>query len=259
MDVPGVFYKYRSLSGKDRRYVRDTIIGNTIYLASPNSFNDPFDCAPAFSPSFTSDGAYALARRYLSRQHPKWDEAKLDLAAKQFAAQTRGADMALVAQGLRDGYDLVRDWLALYCVSGTCASAMMWSHYADSHRGICIGFDSGMDIFAKAQPVTYSHVRHTVDPVHDSNEQRLANSLLLKSADWKYEKEWRYIDFEVGPGKYQLTGPVIRGVVLGARISMLDQSRVIEWIEQLVNKPKLLRAEISPNFFKVDVVPYVQT
>src|SRR5690606_16940362 len=118
MDVPGVFYKYRSLSGKDRGYVRDAIVSNTIYLASPNSFNDPFDCAPAFSPSFTPDGAYALARRYLSRQHPKWDESKLDLAAKQFTAQTSGADMALVAQGLRDGYELVRDWLALYCVSG---------------------------------------------------------------------------------------------------------------------------------------------
>jgi hypothetical protein len=259
MDVPGIFYKYRSLSGKNREHVRETIIDNTIYLASPSSFNDPFDCAPAFSPSLTPDGAYALARRYLSRQHPKWAEEKLELAAEQFVAQTCGADMAVVAQGLRDGYEQVRDWLALYCVSETCASALMWSHYADSHRGICIGFDSGVDIFAKAQPVTYSHVRHTVDPVHDSDEQRLANSLLLKSADWKYEKEWRYIDFQTLPGKYQLNSPAILQVVLGARISVLDESRVVGWIEQLEHKPELLRASISPNFFKVDLAPYVQT
>lgn len=259
MDAPEIFYKYRSLSGKGRGFVRKSIVNNTIYLASPSSFNDPFDCSPAFSPSLTPDGAYALARRYLSREHPKWDETKVDLAAKQFVAQTSGADMAVVAQGLREGYELVRDWLALYCVSATCSSALMWSHYADSHRGICIGYDSGMDVFAKAQPVTYSHVRYTVDPVHDSDELRLTNSLLLKSADWKYEKEWRYIDFESMPGDYQLTGPVIRQVILGAKISTLDESRVAGWIEQLEHKPNLLRASVSPNFFKVDLVPYAQT
>lgn len=259
MDAPSIFYKYRSLIGKSREHVRDTIINNTVYLATPASFNDPFDCAPAFSPSLTPEGAYALASRSLAREHPRWDEEKLDLAAKEFVEQTRRADMALVAQGLREGYETVRDWLALYCVSGTCSSALMWSHYADAHSGICIGFDSGVDIFAKAQPVIYSHVRHTVDPVHDSNEQRLANSLLLKSADWKYEKEWRYIDFEAGPGRRQLNGSAIREIILGARMSRPDEDRVLEWASQLGCKPSIFRASISPNFFKVDIQPYVQT
>lgn len=259
MDVPAIFYKYRSLAGPNHEYVRETIVNNTIYLASPSSFNDPFDCAPAFSPSFTHDGAYALAKRYLARKHPTWSQEKLEAAAKQFAKQTRGADMAIVAQGLRDSYESVRDWLGLYCVSGTSTSLLMWAHYADSHRGACIGYNSGADIFAKAQPVIYSHARHMVDPVHDSNEQRIANSLLLKSADWSYEKEWRYIDYERGPGKYQLVEPAIREIVLGARISMLDENRVVDWAERLDPKPSIFRASISPNFFRVDVLPYGNT
>jgi hypothetical protein len=60
MEVPSVLYKYRSLAGKDREYVRATILGGTIRLTNPSSFNDPFDCAPAFSPQITPDGAYAL-------------------------------------------------------------------------------------------------------------------------------------------------------------------------------------------------------
>ena len=83
-------------------------------------------------------------------------------------------------------------------------------------------------------------------------------SWLLKSADWKYEKEWRYIHFEATPGKHQLSGPVIREIVLGARISVVDESRIMGWIEQLEHKPQLLRASISPNFFTVDLIP-VQT
>ena len=259
MEVQRVFYKYRSLSGTNRDHVRDTILNNHIYLADPASFNDPFDCAPAFSPTFTSEGAYALARRHLARKYPRWSEEKLEAAAASFAVQTKHADMAIVAKGLREGYDTVRHWLALYCVSGTCTSALMWSHYADSHHGICIGFASDKDIFAKAQVVTYSHVRHTVDPIHDSDEQRLANSLLLKSADWKYEKEWRYIDFESGPGKRQLAEPAMVEIVFGARISPEDEYRVMNWIDRLEHPPKLLRATVSPNHFKVDIHPYVQT
>jgi len=259
MQVPSVFYKYRSLSGKSRDHVRDAILNNNIHLADPASFNDPFDCAPAFSPTFTAEGAHALARRYLARQHPRWSEEKLEAAATSFAAQTKHADMAILAQGLRDGYDTVRHWLALYCVSGTCTSALMWAHYADSHRGICMGFASDKDIFAKAQAVTYSKVRYTVDPMHDSDEQRSVNSLLLKSADWGYEQEWRYIDFESGPGKYQLVEPALREIVLGARISPQDEYRVMNWIDRLEHPPTVLRATVSPHHFKVDIHPYVQT
>ena len=259
MEVPSVFYKYRSLSGKDREYVQDTVTNGNIYLAKPESFNDPFDCSPAFSPTFTDEGAHALAKRYLSRQNPKWDEERLNSAARAFAQQTKGADMALVAQGLRDGYESVRKWLAVYCLSGNCTNALMWAHYADAHRGICIGFASDVDIFAEAQQVSYSHVRHTVDPVHDSNEQSLVNSLLLKSADWKYEQEWRYIDYEGGPGVRQVALTAIREIVLGARIAPRDESRIVSWVQRLVHKPLLLRAIVSPNHFRVDIHPYVQT
>lgn len=259
MEVPSVLYKYRSLAGKDREYVRSTIVGGTIQLANPSSFNDPFDCAPAFSPRVTPDGAYALAKRYLSREHPRWDPDKLERECQAFVAQTKGVDLAVVAQGLRQGYEQVRDWLAVYCVSGSSNSALMWAHYADSHRGICIGFASDSDIFATAQEVKYSHVRHTVDPVHDDDEQRLANSLLLKSASWKYEEEWRCIDFEGGPGLRQVAVEAIQEIVLGARISPSDEIRVVGWVRELSHRPKLLRAVISHNHFEVDVVPYEKT
>jgi hypothetical protein len=81
----------------------------------------------------------------------------------------------------------------------------------------------------------------------------------LIPSDWKYEKEWRYIDYEIGSGKYQLSERAIRQIILGARISKLDESRVIKWVDQLEPRPNVFRASISPNFFKVELHPYVQT
>jgi hypothetical protein len=41
MATPNFLYKYQSLSA----YSLAGLVNNTIWLAKPNSFNDPFDCA----------------------------------------------------------------------------------------------------------------------------------------------------------------------------------------------------------------------
>ncbi len=38
-------------------------------------------------------------------------------------------------------YD-IKDSLLVSCFSETCDSILMWSHYADSHKGVCIEFEN---------------------------------------------------------------------------------------------------------------------
>lgn len=255
--TPKVLYKYRSLAGKQNKlHVRDILLKNEIYLSSPDSFNDPFDCSPAFCPTFTREGAYALARRALSGEHPKWDEKKLDSEARKFVSQVRNADMAVVAEELRHAYVNLRKVIATYCVSANPRSALMWSHYADSHKGVCLGFDANVDIFAKAQRVSYSSTRSAVDPVHDSNREGLSKSLLLKAYDWRYEREWRYIDFRRLPGIHRLPENALCEVVLGARISASDEGYILEWIADMKVEPRIVRAVISHDHFRVDLTPH---
>lgn len=30
----------------------------------------------------------------------------------------------------------------VFCASSDCNNELLWAHYADSHKGICIGFDA---------------------------------------------------------------------------------------------------------------------
>lgn len=256
MEAPRIFYKYRSLVGENRIFVRDTLLNQQIYLADPGSLNDPFDCVPAFAPRFSPEGAYRLAMRAFARNKPRWSEEKLERAAKQFALETCEADMEILAQDLSDAYESVRRWLGIYCVSGTCQSALMWSHYADSHRGVCLGFSSDADVFTGAQPVVYSSMRPPVDPINDEAEEELSKSFLLKSQDWAYEKEWRVIDYEQGRGIRKLGEHVISEVIFGARISETDKRRVVDWIDQLEHKPQLFRASLSPTHFSIEICPF---
>ena len=71
---------------------------------------------------------------------------------------------------------------------------LMWSHYGDSNKGICIGYDfreASNDVVQHLYPVQYSNTRFS-----DSIAQNIASHPFLclrKSKCWEYEKEFRLI------------------------------------------------------------------
>ena len=73
-------------------------------------------------------------------------------------------------------------------------SNLMWSHYGDAHKGICIGYDFrkvDKNIISHLYPVQYSNTRFS-----NVDVQKVASHAFLflrKSTDWKYEKEFRLI------------------------------------------------------------------
>src|SRR5260370_36609373 len=63
---------------------------------------------------------------------------------------------------------------------------VLWSHYADRHRGICLGFDVPSDSIKGVQyVVTRPPLRF---PLTEATTQKL---LFTKYRDWRYEEEWR--------------------------------------------------------------------
>jgi hypothetical protein len=80
-------------------------------------------------------------------------------------------------------------WL---CFSRTWTNPVVWAHYADQHRGLCLAFDVP-DGFC--QPITYVEERKPFPDLMAMTEpDQLAavNAMLFtKFADWRYEDEIR--------------------------------------------------------------------
>lgn len=82
----------------------------------------------------------------------------------------------------------------LICFSSSWDNPVLWSHYADRHRGVALGFEVSDDLLFE---VTYSNARFDV-PVDTltnqvkCDEETLKNLLSTKFVDWKYENEWRF-------------------------------------------------------------------
>lgn len=83
------------------------------------------------------------------------------------------------------------------CLSSSRDNFLMWSHYANSHKGMVIGFDSEKMPFATNPPikVNYTDKRFTFYSRNFINRDvwsDVKDALLTKYKVWEYEEEYRF-------------------------------------------------------------------
>jgi hypothetical protein len=83
--------------------------------------------------------------------------------------------------------------IGMICFGRSWSSPVMWAHYADKHRGVCLGFDVSDRLLTQ---VTYTNQKIAVPfgthlPKHGLTAELLSKVRLTKAMDWSYEKEFR--------------------------------------------------------------------
>lgn len=82
----------------------------------------------------------------------------------------------------------------LICMSNNWKNPLLWGHYAEKHKGLCLGFDvpdKGMFI-----EVTYKDKRPTLqefgcNDLRQLREHHMLQLLTMKFSAWNYESEYR--------------------------------------------------------------------
>ena len=77
----------------------------------------------------------------------------------------------------------------LLCFSRNWANPVLWSHYADRHRGLCLGFDVPT---SELHEVKYLKERWQLTNLLPEKVQP-GPLFCVKFRDWEYEDEWRRI------------------------------------------------------------------
>ncbi len=79
---------------------------------------------------------------------------------------------------------------------------LMWSHYADEHRGFCIEYDMNDNVCSHIKQVDYRRprsikitelMRWKLHKSAEAEQNVLDTYFFAKSSQWRYEKEWRDI------------------------------------------------------------------
>lgn len=96
--------------------------------------------------------------------------------------------------------DVVEKHVGILSLSETISQPLLWAHYADSHRGLALEFDSQHPFFSRrrTEKDELYHLRKVVYANRTTAGRTLLNLtaedlLLTKTPEWSYEQEWRML------------------------------------------------------------------
>lgn len=91
--------------------------------------------------------------------------------------------------------DRISEKFGLLCMSTTWQSPVMWAHYGDKHRGICLGFDLPDQAAWQVRytPTRLTNLLSSNPKLSEIDASAIGVLLTTKAAEWSYEKEWRLL------------------------------------------------------------------
>jgi hypothetical protein len=116
------------------------------------------------------------------------------------------------------------------CFSESWQSTLMWAHYGDKHKGMCLGFEIEDNSFL----TKIEYISELLPCPIDFSKEMLETCLNVKYSGWEYEKEHRLRASleEMRDGIYYIQfnkDMQLREVIIGARssLSVVDVAEAI--------------------------------
>ncbi len=185
-DIPRL-YKYSNIEGA---YAS---LGNlTLRFNAPNQFNDPFEFSVGGIEEATGD---QIKLFYQKEGIPE------DTPTENFNDFFKSEGQIILSKQA----DVLNACIRMTCFSTNILNILMWSHYAEDHKGIAIEFDVNRilhrcmddDMSIGLQKVEYSSIKPKIKNLllitDQERNKEMAKIAGTKSKDWSYEKEWRLI------------------------------------------------------------------
>src|ERR1035441_227388 len=173
-------------------YLASLLRDQRIRCSNPANLNDPWDCRPWFDTKCISNAATRKEMiawfLMLDSGIPIGYEEHLK-TIERAAEEDPGILERVTNNCSRNVFQMFTQHWHIYCLTPLTSSTLMWSHYADNHRGLCLEFSTNNNVFRCAQRIVYRSKYPVWHPHTLLLETNIEEALLTKSRDWRYEKE----------------------------------------------------------------------
>ena len=196
LDNPKYIFKFQSCG----KFLNQSLENNTIYFSSIEDFNDPFETMFTIR-SWNNDEKeedYFYSRIFPHTALARIKKKEHDRIIKS-RRESPGNEMLLNEDLTNSILAGIRDLFGIACFSHSYSELLMWSHYANVGKGVCLIFDKE-ELFSESQfgfpkimRVNYPDRLPEID-VRLSEERiqfNIETLLTTKRNNWSYEKEVR--------------------------------------------------------------------
>ncbi len=281
------FFKYASFSTAMR-----VIVSKSFRWSSPTKFNDPFDHQVGFAHDIdvnqfaarfaksrerviytdTIPRGYPLAvtsALHLRQYRDQLPHAELLEEISAGALEVAGNLELSIAKLTADSHRLLCH-SRIFCVSERHDNVVMWSHYADGHRGVVFKLRCVDDIdncLLAARKVTYlksfipfppMYAEHLAGEEPIDFEELVWQMAFAKHEHWSYENEWRVhrslIHEPEGDGYsvYEENPRVFGDVYLGCKMEEPEVKIIVGLARQHLPGSKIYQAQMSRTAFALE-------
>jgi hypothetical protein len=210
-------YKFRTCN----KYLFQSLINESIGLTSPGYFNDPFD-SPILE-LLNNDEEFS---QYIRQAYNDC------LKVSCFSSNIK------LPREDKKTHQIIHKEEKLKGALPEYLNELMWAHYADSHKGVCIKYhfpnsftkfvDNSDGVTCFFNDVTYSD--SDICQYSNKDSINMKDAFFLKGKQWEYENELRLLYFDVkGREGYKVIKAenCIEAVYFGLRCSEEDKTTIM--------------------------------
>ena len=239
-ELPQYIYKYTDVAS-----LKLIIENSTLKFSKPSDFNDPFDCNLTIDTENTTkeiDDYIDLLRR-----KKNLNSAQIKILKQKY--HNPKTLFELTNKSIKQS----KENIGATCFSKLFDNILMWSHYSDKHKGVCLKFDllADVEFFIDSLVVEYHHECPKYNYI--KNREGLGQFLFrTKSIDWTYENEIRVV--KRGHGFYKFNKDSLVEIIFGAKTPNSERNEIIKLINELKYDNIVFKSsKISELEFKLEI------
>lgn len=264
---PETLYKYRDW---EIDFHKSFLLKDEIFLTPAKLFNDPFDSTvPIRYDTLTEQEIFERNYEYLKKVQPNLKRNERRKMAREQQRKKLHKDPNHLKWFNQFQKDYYSEKFGIYSLTTDSKNIIMWSHYANAHKGFCVGFDTtkflnsrefilqNTDIIIDLYKVGY-HPDYPFLNLKELEEKDpdgyLVKPLLTKSSSWEYEKEYRLISLTGANISVTLPDGIISKVILGCRMKDAHKEELKNALKDKNTQIELQEAKMKEESFGLDFV-----
>jgi hypothetical protein len=256
--IPDFLYRYRGVSYEHSFHELTT---GELYFPSPKDFNDPFDCHNLFSFDGATDSHWKnFFKIVFEVNEPNSTALEMDEKIDKIIRSGRTRDKETL-DGLWEEWDCTlgghNNEYGIVCLSKKPNDILMWSHYAEKHKGYCLKFNTLLLANAfSCYDVKYRRNYPRIKECSGLNE--MADIFMTsKSNHWEYEEEVRLLMPPSNGGRSHKFPPeALEGVTFGCNMEETNKDNIRQLLNDkgYCNLP-IFQASKSKKSYSLEIMP----
>ncbi|WP_143869918.1 DUF2971 domain-containing protein [Catenovulum sediminis] len=264
-----ILYKYSPLNEGAKKILTE----NTLKYTAPDQFNDPFDCLAYYDRDELEN--------YFRQNYHSIGKSKNLAPAKRIEQKHQRIHNALKNYDQGNFEKIFQDSkTGITCFTRCPKNILMWSHYADYHKGFVVGFECIPLEYTKTytrqdvppyddwqQDLVCFQVKYSDDrPVRTLNKStnsgkqvdfKSLSVFFTKARQWEYEQEYRCISYKKGAGIFRYKRELIREVIIGVKTKQDEIESIKGILSSIIEKTgsgiKLYQAYIKQGTYELGI------